>query len=265
MSVDLPGLPGDLILFSPPKKSINIIIQTLLRLKKSKHSHVAIVVDPCNVIHAMPGLGVHNETIRNVLNSAQGDFVVYRNTTIQTEKDILELQDSLNYHRGQFYNYGIGLRHSWSSSFCSELAALAFKKININISNKSPNKTLPSDIYHMISTNPDWIYITKTFEEHYLSPSYKTVYDVAARFYSATEDFNQAGALGQKQLLDKLNKLSANSAMPTNYKPTRDYWTNDLGVKFSWVVLFNKIIFTVQHLLSRSKKDGHDIDKKPTN
>lgn len=258
MSVYLPGLPGDLILFSPPNKNINIVTQTLFRFRKSKYSHVAIVVEQYNVIHAMPKSGVRNEKIRTILNSAQGDFVVYRNTSINTEERILKLQNSLNYFKGQFYNYGIGIRSSWNSSFCSELAAKAFNEININISNKFPHQTLPSDIYDTISTSPDWVDITNDFQQNYLGPSYLEVYDVVAKFYAAVEDYNQGMSFGQKQLLDRVNAVSAHSATPTNYKPARDYWTNNLGDRFSWVILLKRIKFTfistTQFILTRFKK-----------
>jgi type I site-specific restriction-modification system R (restriction) subunit len=262
MSVDLSGLPGDLILFSPHKKNINIIAQSLLRLKKAKYSHVAIVVEPFNAIHAMPKLGVHAETIRNILKYAQGDFVVYRNASIQTEETLLKLQDSLNSHRGQFYNYGIGVRNSWNSSFCSELAALAFEKIGIKLSSKSPNKTLPSDIYDTVNTSSNWIAITEEFKKDYLGSSYEEVYDKLAKLHTVIENLNQDMSFGQKILTDRINAASACSAAPTNYKPVRDYWTNDLGDKFSWVIFFSflgyKFRIVVRRLISYFKGDSHN-------
>lgn len=253
MCVYLPGLPGDLILISPPHQSFNTCLQSLFRIKKARHSHVCIVLEQYNLIHAMPKSGVTIESIREILKNSDVKFQVFRNVHLQNEEAICQIKYALLYFLRQRYNYRFFFQSPWHSSFCSELASRAFEAVGISISNLPPKSTLPTDIYTHITQSSDWIDVTELFKYNYLSTHYKDVYDVAANFIKAAEYLNQDMSFGQQQLLDKVNFVTANSENPTNYKPPKNYWSNELGKKFSLTL---HIRYRLMQLLSLLNRNG---------
>ncbi|HDN2513572.1 MULTISPECIES: YiiX/YebB-like N1pC/P60 family cysteine hydrolase [Providencia] len=262
MSVYLPALPGDLILISTPNKNLNRIAQSVLRLKTALHSHVAISTDQYCAIHAMPKNGVQIESIKSILADVKGDFVVYRNKNIQSNELLEKIRYELLSYSGQHYNFHFLIKQYWHSSFCSELAARAFESLNVKISKNDSKNTIPSDIYEFVQNNDEWVDITEIYKNEYLGKSYLEVYDVAAEFMIRTEHFNQDMSFGQQQLLDRINFITADSDNPTNHKPPRHFWTNDLTKKFSWKLLIkyymNKM---VRRIKSNSKMQPNEKEE----
>ncbi|MBU4682940.1 hypothetical protein KC222_13090 [Cedecea davisae] len=266
MCIYLIGLPGDLIFTSPPKKNFNVFSQSLLRFKKARYSHVAISVEQYIAIQAMPKDGVMLDSIRNILNDAEGGFSVYRYLPIQDNHILTELKHELLSYSRQSYNFAIFFRSPWHSSFCSELATRAFRSVGIQISNRPPQNTLPIDIYKHVAASTNWVDITKDYKNSYLSDSYSKAYDTAAQIVISLEYRNQDMAFGQQQLLDRINSLSKNSEQPTNHQPTRHYWTNHLEKKFSLTIYlkykFSQLFSLIIHLKNIITKQIRKIVKK---
>jgi hypothetical protein len=62
-------LLGDIIPFSPARKNLNILAQSILRIKKSQHTHFAVAIEQYCAIHAMPKQGVAMSLISGAANA----------------------------------------------------------------------------------------------------------------------------------------------------------------------------------------------------
>jgi len=237
------SLTGDIILFISSKESLNTFAQSVLRRKKAMHCHVAIAIKQGNAIHAMPATGVQLEGIRDILKDENGSFVVFRNDLLEFDEELLcRLEDELLFHSRQSYNFGLFFNSSACSSFCSELAAKAFENVGLRISGERPVCTLPVDIYEFVSLNREWRDVTQQYKDFFLDVEYDGGHDLVSKFVRDLELKNQDMALGQVYLLDKIKRVEiSNGLIPSEYKPTRDYWSNDevkrLGVFFTTVFL----------------------------
>ncbi|CAI8944015.1 hypothetical protein EMIT0P2_50246 [Pseudomonas sp. IT-P2] len=159
--MNTPSCTGDIILFSRPNKSMNIIVQTVLRRKKAKHHHVAIALYNHSLIHAMPKLGIHLRPLVEYLNENK-EFVVFRHIASYDEQNSEHLERYLRHHNLQNYSLLNTIYTSPRHSFCSELAAKAYENSEMKLTNgdKKPKSILPFDIYNYVSSNPEWIDIT---------------------------------------------------------------------------------------------------------
>ncbi|BDT66114.1 hypothetical protein os1_02670 [Comamonadaceae bacterium OS-1] len=159
---------GDIILIRPldGEKSANTLVQTLLRAKLAQFSHVAVAIGEFFAIHAMPAEGVH---IVPIDHFAIERIKVLRRKNIDGNLDLkLKLHDRLLYYFGQAYNKKFWFRRQETSSFCSELAAKAYKDIDLPLSRRRPKWVMPVDLQDLPST--DWIDVTETYLPRQDSP-----------------------------------------------------------------------------------------------
>ena len=125
-----PSCTGDIILFSHPQKSANIVVQSALRRSNAKHHHVAIALYNHSLIHAMPKLGIHLRPLVEYLNE-NNEFVVFRHTSSVNEINSEHLEKYLRHHHLQRYSLLNTIYTSPRHSFCSELAAKAYENSGI--------------------------------------------------------------------------------------------------------------------------------------
>lgn len=225
-----PSLPGDIILFSPSKKvSLNLFFQTKIGKRRALHSHVAITIKQGNAIHAMPKVGIQLVGIRELLLDRGEEFIVFRNKMVEGDAGYLyNLEDSLLFYLRQKYNYLFFASRRWNSSFCSELAVKAYRKIGISISNRKPSSTLPLDIFEHIKTSQNWSDVTEIYRDFFLNNPDSGIHDLAARFVKQLEYINQEMAFSQQELADKANLLKKVSKYhPLAMRPSRSYWSNN--------------------------------------
>lgn len=224
MFSDPPSQSGDIIFFSPSsKKSANTLAQQLIRGRESRHSHVAIAVKQGNAIHAMPSDGVHLSRIRELL-LINNHFSVYRNVDLSTD-ELCRLEDKLWYFNRQKYNFRFFMPSRRGASFCSELAAKAYRAVNVNISTRRPGATLPADIFDHISENAVWLDVTSLYRAFFLDENFDDGHDMASNFVQIIEQLNQNMAAGQQALIDRINYIHLKQGLPTpSISPTRKYW-----------------------------------------
>lgn len=239
MNNEFPSQSGDLIFLSPIKnKSANIFAQSLIRLSRAQHSHIAIAVKQGNVIHAMPKQGVQVESIRNLLKEKQSEFVVYRKKDLIQSIKIVSLEDRLWHYNFQKYNYRFFFKSRRNASFCSELAAKSYAHINTQISDKAPKNTLPVDIYRHINANNDWDNVTEFYEAFFLRNEYPNVLEMASNFAREIEVRNQAMTYGQNILKNKIDSIAKiNGAESPKIDIPRSYWTDPVQPNASRVFL----------------------------
>lgn len=228
MSANFPSLPGDIIFFSPINgKSANTIAQSLLRFKKAHHSHVALVVNEGNAIHAMPKKGVHVESIRIILKNNLGNFLVYRNSTLNEKIAPIDLSDLSWYYNFQRYNYFFFTCRRSNASFCSELIARVYISAGLHVSLKLPERTLPSDIFNHMRSNNEWREVTQIYADFFLSENYPTVLEKVSSFIKRTEIFNQGMTYGQNLTKQQLEYISQKNGIEApKIEIHRTYWTD---------------------------------------
>lgn len=221
-----PSQSGDIIFLSPDTKSLNTKAQSVIRRKNAIHSHVAVAVKQGNAIHAMPKDGVHSTTIRSLLTERGTEFQVFRNKDLSSNDKLLcRLEDKLWYFNRQKYNFLLFFRSRTNASFCSELVAKAYKSIGIKVASRHPSATLPVDIHDFVQKNTEWEDITNTYVNFFLTHSYTPADDLASNFVRHIEEQNQAMTLGQRKLIERINRIhKKNKIGPTEMEPTREYW-----------------------------------------
>lgn len=157
-------LTGDLVLLEPVGglKSPNTLAQTVATRRRARFSHVAIVLDPFQAVHAMPEGGVHTIMIDKLLATWPGEgFRVLRYAEADWNDDLRDaLREGILYHHEQAYNKLFLLPGSKHSSFCSELAAKAFARVQRPLfSKRSPSRVLPVHIDGLAQAE-GWIDVT---------------------------------------------------------------------------------------------------------
>ena len=225
-----PSQPGDIIFLSPNSaKSVSTAAQSIVRQMEARHGHVALAVKQGNAIHAMPKHGIRAQPIRALLlDSKYGEFKVFRNRNLDPNGEVLRrLEDNAWFHQAQKYNWRFFFPSRRDASFCSELAAKTYRLIGILVSPRSPSATLPIDIYRFISGEPDWEDVTEAYAEFFLTEKWDSTHDLASNAVQRIEEFNQHMGIGQRALVDKIDRIAKNSSQgPTDIRPSRDYWNN---------------------------------------
>lgn len=168
MNTLISPLVGDLILIRTKvrKKSCNLIAQSVLRCRGAEYSHVAIAIDPIFALHSMPAGGVHTVPLYDLItNGSVERFVVFRSLTLEASREFqLKLRRALLYYIDQPYNKTFFARIGDRSSFCSELAAKAYKKSGMPITKKPSRFVLPADL-EALSRNAKWRIVTGQYRE----------------------------------------------------------------------------------------------------
>ena len=246
---EFPSLSGDLIFFSPKKGiSANIAIQSTLRGGNALHSHIAIVAKQGNALHAMPKIGVHISSIRSLLKDRQGEFLVYRNRDLCRSRDIVDLEDHIWFYNHQKYNMRFFFASRHYASFCSELVSKAYTEIERPISDKTPSRTLPIDIYKYIISSNEWDDVTKQYEDFFLKEDYPKVLDLVSSFVQNIEEKNQTMTYQQHILKNTIRALAERDEQPySERKIRRRYWTDPIDPRQSkfLVTLLAKTISTL--------------------
>ena len=220
-----PSQPGDIIFLLPGKrKSVNTILQRLIRRQQSPYSHVAIAVKQGNAIHAMPKNGVHVSRIRMLLKEYMGHFVAYRNISLSYPL-LSKLEDCVWFFKDQRYNKRFFLPARRNASFCSELVVKAYESIGVNTSIKRPSATLPSDIFDQISKSGTWVNVTDLYRDFFLNEDFDDGHNVASDFVHLIEQLNQSMSADQQRLVDHINADNFEQGLPpTSIAPSRRYW-----------------------------------------
>jgi len=237
-----PSITGDIILISQSKKNANLIMQSIVRLSKARHSHVAISISEFSLIHAMPKRGVCIDSLGEYLND-NGNFVVYRSEAASQENKLGLLRENLQHHNLQNYSLFNILFSSWRHSFCSELAAKAYEKSGLQITKKyrKPKTVLPIDIYEYVKENPSWINVTDEYRKFFLNSKHLEILKKATDIERFTVDYTQSMGYGQQVLADRINYICRkNGEEKSPVIPPMNYWSNRLASRpgFWYPILF---------------------------
>lgn len=229
-------LPGDIILIEPTKApSFNTSYQSAIRLRKSKYSHVAIVLDPGTIIHSMPKSGVSTELFSKFKTQLKSRrFQVIRHVRMDKSESLrFELRNRLLFYRRQKYNFLFSFGNSKKTSYCSELAAKAYRDINISVCRKTPKRTLPIDLQPLLS-NSEWINVTPIYapERTHTATALKSFFeksnaliDESAELNFQLEDLMQESVRQQKNMLMMINELHAIFGLnEVKLDFPREYW-----------------------------------------
>lgn len=255
-NIKTPFKTGDIILIERPKNK-NLMIQSILRIKKAKHSHVAIVLSNMNLIHAMPKRGVCIESISSYI-AKNKDFCVFRNNKFASSCD--RSHEIIEHYYGQKYSLLSMMlnHHHHSSSFCSELVAKIYnKKVGIKITEKTTQKTLPIDIYDYISQSKDWHSVTNQYKR-FLRRNKNRNFDFLENIERKMIEFDQHMVYAKESLYLKINSVDKTELLPSG----REYWwsrnsQNSFGIK-------HRIKFTVRYwgmMIASAFKSSSKIDK----
>lgn len=238
-----PSITGDIILFYQPKKNINLIIQSIIRLSRARHSHAAISISDFSLIHATPGNGVCIESLGDYLNKNK-NFVVYRSKAALQESKLILLKENLQHYNLQKYSLLNTIFSSWRHSFCSELAAKAYEKSGLQLTkkNRKPKTVMPIDIYDYVKENPSWVNVTDEYRKFFLNPEYLEISKKVTDIERAMVECNQIMGYGQQALADKINYIRNKNGEAPPVIPPMNYWSNHLasrqGLWFSILFVF---------------------------
>lgn len=155
--------PGDILLLSGSSKTrlLNLGYQWAARRQTAKYTHVALVLSPFRIIHAIPGEGVEIRAWSDVRDEYEvGESAVARFRCLdagQREK----LSARATYYFGQRYN--IFEMYNPSEIFenqqgivCSQFVAQVFEDIGIACTDGGARNCLPADIDTYAQENRDW-------------------------------------------------------------------------------------------------------------
>lgn len=226
-----PSCTGDIILFSRPKKSANIVVQSVLTRRDAKHHHVAIALYNHSLIHAMPKLGIHLRPLVEYLNENK-DFVVFRHTASLSEINSEYLEKHLRHHHLQRYSLLNTIYTSPRHSFCSELAAKAYENSGMQLThgNKKPKSVLPSDIFNYVSSSPDWVDITQNYKCFYFDNPESGSLMLGAEVEQKCVDYTQLMGYGQQLFVNRFNSVITNRGHSADLLTApMSFWTNSLA------------------------------------
>ena len=229
-------------MLSRPQKNINLLIQSIFRFGKAKHSHVAITLGEFSLIHAMPKAGVRMQSLGEYLRENR-NFIVYRHKLASLEKSAHFLREHLQFHHLQKYGIFNVIFTNWRHSFCSELAAKAYKKANLKLTryNIYPKWVFPIDIFRHVSVDSDWVDVTEKYIDFFLKDEYFKIQKMASSFEQFNVEYTQKMGFEQQNLLDLINRSNnRNDEKEGITKPPMNFWSNRLATQ-------SRLLFTISH------------------
>lgn len=156
--------PGDILLLSGSSKtrSLNLGYQWAARRASAQYTHVALVLSPFRIIHAIPGKGVEIRAWRDVRNEYDiGESSVARFCFLD-EQQRESLSARASYYFGQ--RYRIFAMHKPSEIFenqqgivCSQFVAQVFEDNGIACTRDGARRSLPADIDAYTRGIEDWV------------------------------------------------------------------------------------------------------------
>lgn len=245
MEVKTPAITGDIILMYRSTKNPNLLLQSIFRQARAKHSHVAVVLSEFSFMDAMLKSGVQVQSLGSYLNENR-DFQVYRSKQLLEEDKLDRLREDLQYYSRQNYSLRGILFPTWRHSFCSELASKAYDGTGVKLTTEKRNSrhVLPVDIYKHVSTNPDWIEVTQEYRDAFFDSGNLSLLDAASRIDRFNVDFTQHMGFGQQALSDLAYRVTQHSDEPLVIEPSMHYWSNRLVGKVS---IFFRVKFTLKY------------------
>jgi len=236
-------LTGDILLISSSsRKSANTSVQTLLRFRRASFSHVAIVLDATTAIHAMPDEGVHLVPLAELLRQIDRTRLkTLRHLDLDRSTELqMELREALLYFHNQRYNKLFFARLGEGSSYCSELAAKAYRRIGKPLTKRLPRNTLPEDLAALSGHRHKWIDATGIYADDEPEPQIidSIVPGLSDVFASSGKALEEAGGLfregesamheiikRQQEVQDLINTFNEALGLPKKeIKQPREYW-----------------------------------------
>ncbi|QEY70721.1 hypothetical protein [Pseudomonas denitrificans (nom. rej.)] len=162
----LAAVPGDILLLSGKSKSraLNLGYQTITRGSRARYTHVALVISPFRVIHAIPGEGVEIRAWREIR-----DLYYTHESSVARSQGLSDTSRDKLLARAQYYfgqRYSLRALHSPSEKFndqqgivCSQFVAQVFHDAGIQCSSGGVRNCLPSDIHAQTQDSSNWIRI----------------------------------------------------------------------------------------------------------
>lgn len=207
-------MPGDLILIYN-RKSVSKAMQQAIRWKRTRVSHIAIVSSMDTVIHATPRNGVHYKSLKSVISEATTNgFRVIRHCDLDNDNDMeltLYLVKRLRFYHEQSYNFLFFWRRRETASYCSELAAKAYKDIKHSLSARQPRNTLPVDIERNLS-DKNWLDVTGLYLEDRFFLNGEL--EAAAENSQKINSYIHHMARTQKKIVEAINERNRKLGLP---------------------------------------------------
>ncbi|MBW1250033.1 hypothetical protein HX799_10855 [Pseudomonas tolaasii] len=156
--------PGDILLLSGKSKNrpLNLGYQSIARVGQALYTHVALVISPYRVMHAVPGEGVEIRAWREIRETYDlGKSSVAR---------LRELDEDLRVKLLARANYYFGLRYSvlalaekpetfshQESIVCSQFVARVLHDVGVKCTSGRVRKCLPADIHNHTAGSLNWL------------------------------------------------------------------------------------------------------------
>ncbi|WP_072025440.1 YiiX/YebB-like N1pC/P60 family cysteine hydrolase [Dickeya undicola] len=163
---------GDILLINNRTKNrwYNILGQKILRKTPSVNTtHVALSLGDGIFIHADTSCGVDLAFFPELLDKSEGNWKVIRHIEINDETEE-EIKKSGIFHFKKAYNYGIILKESETSLFCSQFVDLAYKTIGVDIFRRKKDNSLlrldnilPVDFERLLTNDKNWSDVTNIY------------------------------------------------------------------------------------------------------
>lgn len=155
--------PGDILLLSGQSKTrpFNLAYQGVMRKARADYTHVALVISPFRVIHAVPDKGVEIVAWRDI----RADYDIQASSVARLTSMDDTLRERLTaqayYYFGQRYSLAALRKPSPTFSdqqgiVCSQFVAQVFHDIGVQSGANGNRDCLPADIHTHTEKSPDW-------------------------------------------------------------------------------------------------------------
>lgn len=156
--------PGDILLLSGKSKTrpFNLGYQSIARVRRALYTHVALVISPYHVIHAVPSEGVEIRAWREIRET----YDLERSSVAR----LRELDEDLRAKLLAQANYYFGLRYSvlalsekpetfshQKGIVCSQFVARVLHDVGLTCTSGRVRKCLPADIHKHTEGSSEWL------------------------------------------------------------------------------------------------------------
>lgn len=158
--------PGDILLLSGDSKGrpYNLGYQSVVRLKRARYTHVALVLSPYRIIHATLGKGVEIRAWSEIRHQYDPQASSVARLESIEDGHLERLSERAKYYYGQ--RYSVFALPMPSEAFenqqgivCSQFVAQVFHDIGIHCTGNGARKCVPADIDSYTGASSEWLRI----------------------------------------------------------------------------------------------------------
>ena len=271
--------PGDILLLSGKSKGrpFNLGYQSLARGTHALYTHVALVISPFRVIHAIPGEGVEIRAWREIRDhyNIRESSVARPQYLDEAHCDKLLLQ--ANYYFGQRYSL-LALRKpsdtlkDQQGIVCSQFVAQVFHDVGIVCASDGARKCLPSDIHTHTQESPDWLRIPfcdylfdspRELDNNFPCETRDTLFELdgyAAKMVKENFSTSQAIVAMETALQSMVMAVETGQLTAADFLANHDFAAEALSPKH-WATEWVRHFATPKSLAAFRHEDGEQDDR----